>query len=214
MKRISLRLFFALATFFVGVSISTFWVLNQSVSNIETSNSVTKCQFPADFPEQYSDSRDFLGQQQALITGIPASFWEIPLEGLPKCISEAYRFVLIPNSQSPIAIRIWRSGNKQMLVAKKLHNGSYPIYKATNSLTEEEWLKFKSLLNQSSFWEMPKFNKDEPASRGEIKWIMEAIKDNKYHNVQVFTPSEEFRDACKYLLKLSKSELKNEYMAY
>jgi hypothetical protein len=212
MKRIIGGFIFALATFFAGFTVSIFWISDRPIPVIEIPGE-KRCQFPGDFPG-YEDNRGSLGQKQSLITGVPANFWEVPLESLPVCISEIYRFVLIPDSQTPLAIRIWRAGDERWVVAKKLHDAHSPVYISTDSATEDEWRKFKSLLDRASFWEMPKFNEDKPVLNGETKWIMEALKGDKYHNVQILNPRNEFREACRYLLKLSKSRLENEYSDY
>jgi hypothetical protein len=47
-------------------------------------------------------------------------FQGMPFEELPLCVDESYRLIWIPTFHTPVSVRIWRSGEKQFLVAKRL----------------------------------------------------------------------------------------------
>ena len=208
MKRITLRLIIALLTFLIGVTLVTFWIVKRQRPS-QTSKTSPGC-IPVFDPKFYS------GQENGWGAVVLARFHEMPLENFPSCVDESYRLIWIPTFHSPVAARIWRSGDKRFLVAKQLDGkGGYGMgnlaLEEARSITEDEWLTFIRLLDQASYWEMPSIDAAPPPNDG-AAWVIEGAKERKYHNVNRHTPSIEFRASCAYLLKLS--GIKTEYERY
>jgi len=203
MKRLPTYLLITLLTFFIGLLVTAVWLLNRDVPEIETPKTEITCNFPTYEPKEYSlEKTDVLGR-----------FKEVSLENLPDCIDESYRLVLIPTFHSPVAIRIWRSDGKYFLVVKKLNGkGGYGMGELSDesirSLTEDEWLDFKSLLSQPPFWEMPTIDKNEAEPNDGATWMIEGGIRKKRHKVLRRTPFK----SCVYLLKLA--HLETEYEGY
>ncbi len=98
---------------------------------------------------------------------------------------------------------------KEVLGLKKFGKLSY---EKTRTLTEEEWLTFIKLLNESFFWDMPSIDtNDEPVPDGAV-WLMEGNSNKTYQEVQRLTPDKELRESFTYLLRLA--DLVNEYEGY
>jgi integrase len=141
---------------------------------------------------------------------------EQPLEKISDTVSESYRFFWIPSFNSPVVIRVWRTDNKKFLVVKEVVGKEFEIkklsYEKTKSLTDEEWIKFLELLDQSSFWNLPTIDIDDlPVYDGDL-YIFEGNKNKKFHEIHRITPSKEFRELGSYLINLS--GLKTEYEDY
>lgn len=65
-----------------------------------------------------------------------------------------------------------------------------------------EWDGFVSLLDRSCYWQLAAEN-DEMGNDG-AQWILEGIRDGRYHVVDRWTPrSGDYREACLDLLQLS-----------
>ena len=57
---------------------------------------------------------------------------------------------------------------------------------ATYGLTERAWCEFIRLLEEAKYWQSPSTKKwMESTAR---KWILEGVRDNRYHIVDRFTP--------------------------
>jgi len=153
MKRLSLRLTIALATFSIGISIVTFGLLTRPLPNID---------LPQHPPECASEFN-------AEITGDIGSAWrtkflarlrELPLKDSTANVDETYRLIWIPTFHKPTVIRIWRSGENYYIVTKRLNRKNDLTignlkFDQTRSLTAEKWHSFVSLINQSCFWNAP-----------------------------------------------------------
>jgi hypothetical protein len=106
----------------------------------------------------------------------------------------------------PIFVRIEKRIDKIELVFKELDGqGGEPnkiICEKKVSISEEQWCKFKELLNQADFWKMPTLiNNDGLDSAG---WILEGVKENHYQIVYRASPAQtKYREACVYLLELA-----------
>jgi len=212
MKRISIRLTIILITFFVGVTAATIWLFNLNNSSIEITETGIDCNFP-DFENSAISVKE---NKEANIT-ILERFQEIPLENLPDCIDESYRLVWIPTFHSSVVVRVWRSADKHFLVVKQLDGkGGYGMgnlaLNETRPLTENEWFNLVSLIERSSFWNMPTINKNEGEPNDGALWIVEGINGKKYHDVTRLTPNDEYRELAGYLIQLS--GLKTEYQMY
>lgn len=121
--------------------------------------------------------------------------------------TEIYRFLWLRSFDHPIFVRVERKQNKVRLFAKELDGdgGREPgrILKTYNhTLTGDEWRKFLSLLEQSDYWNLP--SKEDNLGRDGAEWILEGVRDNRYHIVDRWSPEKgEHREVCIYLLGLS-----------
>lgn len=120
---------------------------------------------------------------------------------------EVYRFLWLRTFHHPIFVRIERKGNSIRLFSKESNGaGGYEpgkVIRTTNTtLDETQWLDFLNLLGESKYWQMPA--EDKRSGFDGSQWILEGVKENRYHVVDRWTPETgEYREACIYLLKLS-----------
>ncbi len=206
MKRIALRLAIALLTFLIGIAAVTFWIVTRRESTKTTEKNLD-C-IPIYNPDVY------VGQEQTWGAVTLARFNEMPLENLPACVDESYRLVWMPTFHSPVAVRVWRSGDKYFLVAKQLDGrGGYGIgnlsIERTRSLTESEWMDFLNHIYPASFWGLSS-TIDEPLPNDGAAWVMEGIRNKQYHSVKRVNPQEQFADLIKYLIKMSGLETEHD----
>jgi hypothetical protein len=133
-----------------------------------------------------------------------AAMKEPSLLNLPAKPTHVYRFVWLRSFHRPIAVRVWRENCRSYLVAKELDGrGGYEpgklVHDKRKPLTETEWLGFLRLLNQTNYWQMPT-EIHEGGNEG-AEWILEGIRDGRYHIVERWSPrAGEYRAACLYLL--------------
>src|SRR5262252_10747569 len=78
---------------------------------------------------------------------------------------ETYRFLWLRTFHHPIAIRVWRKSEERNMAFKELDGaGGYDpgklIANRTRRLTADEWDKFIKLLQQASYWQLPKESKN------------------------------------------------------
>lgn len=124
---------------------------------------------------------------------------------------EVYRFLWLRTFHHPIAIRVERTNGEISLFAKEDRGaGGYEprgiIKDYKRQITEDEWCKFLSLVDESDYWRL---GEEESAGFDGARWVLEGVKEGRYHLVDRWTPqSGKYREACLYLLKLS--ELKVE----
>ena len=131
----------------------------------------------------------------------------MPLQSLPACVDESYRVTWVPTFHPPVAVRIWSAPGKRYLVTKELDGkGGYGMGNLSldemRPLSEEEWFKFKKLLTDASYWDLPSADNAPPPNDG-ASWVIEGVAHQQFHDVHRDAPSKEFRDACVYLVDLS-----------
>lgn len=120
---------------------------------------------------------------------------------------EIYRFLWLRTFHHPIFVRVERNQKEIKLFTKELDGaGGYKPGKLLKSneivLSQDDFCRFLNLLEEANYWQMPTEN-DALGFDG-AQWILEAVKENRYHVVDRWTPNKsEFRNACVYLLKLS-----------
>lgn len=215
MKRILIRLILALFTFFVGVSLTAFWLLSKDVPEvpIPQSEKIRASNF-------IHDTRISESERKLLEKDILKRFKEEPLKKYSDSTEEIYRLVLLPTFDAPVIIRVWCSGNEQFLTTKKLSGqGGFGLEKfgklsseKTQPLTENEWKTFTDLLNQAFFFDLPTLDKNELIVEDGALWVLEGIQGEIFHDVHRITPNEELLASCIYLLKLA--DLGKEYEGY
>lgn len=215
MKRILLRLILTLLTFAIGIYLSRLWVFSSKITSVPIPQSQEF--YDSNFP---FDSRISKNDKRFWNKEILVRFREKSLEQLPDSVDESYRLILIPTFDAPVTVRAWRFKNQYFLVAKKTNGeGGFGIesfgkvsYEKTRALTEEEWLSFIKLLDQSYFWDMPSINMNNVPEIDGATWIIEGNSNRKYHEVHRTISNKEFRESCAFLLKLA--DLENEYKQY
>lgn len=226
MKRLSLRLRIALATFFVGVAIVALWFFNRSNSVPDAAPKTSDC-YPI-FVDNF-DASDYKGVLTGRVFTINASkntksvsdeevngevtanlfkrFREMPLTSQGVCVDESYRLTWIPTFHAPTVIRAWRSDDKYFVVTKRLNGkGGYGLgdleTEQTHSLSAEEWQSFGSLINQASFWKIPSAI-EEPMPQDGATWTFEGFSNGKFHSVLRVMPSKELTQIFRNLFVLS-----------
>jgi hypothetical protein len=121
--------------------------------------------------------------------------------------AEIYRFLWLRSFDHPIFVRVERRRHHIEIFTKELDGaGGYEPGKSLRTgnynLTKEEWNKFTTLLESANYWNMP--NENEDLGHDGAEWILEGVKENRYHIVDRWSPREgNYREACIYLLKLS-----------
>jgi hypothetical protein len=121
---------------------------------------------------------------------------------------EVYRFLWLRTFHHPIAVRLERDGYSVKLKAVEFDGaGGYEpgrVLRTDNvSISLDEWCEFIRRLEQATFWQQETVDPRESGNDGS-QWILEAVKDQRYHVVDRWTPEEgAFKDACVYLLRLS-----------
>lgn len=236
MKQIPLKLSVALGTFFFGLALVAAWFyfirLNNSewmppslVFNNETSKPREGLYVCKDFSNKFEnrtmyfphnilnddeerDSKRIRWYSKHLKAMNEPSFLSVPDE-----VNETYRFLWLRSFHHPIAVRVWRIGEQRCLTVKELDGeGGYEPGKITfnqsRELSEDEWVTFSVKLHHANFWELTTLGDDVVGVDG-ARWIVEGVKDNKYHIVDRWSPEyENYRSACLYLLKISGLKIK------
>jgi hypothetical protein len=133
---------------------------------------------------------------------------------------EIYRFTWLRTFHNPVSIRVEKQNNVIHLLVKICKGqGGYKAgdisFDTTISITTNEWITLKNKIEEINFWQLRTEKKEDLGSDGS-EWIIEAVKENKYHMVTRWTPSidrqENFGIIGKYLLSLSKIPIEKDEM--
>lgn len=125
---------------------------------------------------------------------------------------EIYRFLWLRTFRHPIFVRVERRQNEFKLFTKELNGaGGYEprevLRDESRNLDQTEWCEFLKLLEQANYWALSTDLSDDSGNDG-AQWILEGVKENRYHVVDRWTPrTGEYRAACLYLLRLSGVEV-------
>ncbi|MGI8543653.1 MAG: hypothetical protein ACR2MD_09285 [Aridibacter sp.] len=125
---------------------------------------------------------------------------------------EIYRFTWLRTFHHPVIVRLEKQKNEVKVIYKELDGaGGYEpgkiIKETENSINNKDWCKFIKLLNETDYWQMPTQKIDEWGNDGAI-WILEGVKDNRYHSVDRWTPRKgNYREVGLFMLKLSDFDL-------
>ncbi len=107
---------------------------------------------------------------------------------------QSYRFVWLRTFHHPLAVRldIMSDGRGKLTVKIANGTGGYKpgtlIENTTASVTQQQTGKFLEQVRDARFWELPSFEKT--SGRDGAEWIIEGVKNGKYHVVNRWTPSE------------------------
>ncbi len=119
---------------------------------------------------------------------------------------ELYRFTRL-NNHHTMTIRVYQLEKKRFLIAKKLsrtgkHRSEEQTHNIRCQLTKKEWQTILEHVKKSSFWSLASRKVD--VGLDGAQWIMEGVKNGKYHVVDRWSPDKgSYRDFCDYLLTIS-----------
>lgn len=233
MKRLSLRVFIAIAAFAVGVAVATFYRLRDIPASSRPKLPIAEARLEDNcypgrskaislttgtsyFPKELlSQSERHARMMNEWYQKFLVAMEEAPLFSPDKNALESYRFLWLRSFDHPVAVRIWRSSTDHFISVKELSGaGGYEpgsfILREQRRITADEWDTFMSLLKHSCYWDLPTEALDDRGLDG-AEWILEGVRDDRYHLVDRWTPqSGSFREACLYLLKLSQLPIDTE----
>jgi hypothetical protein len=121
---------------------------------------------------------------------------------------QIYRFTWLRTFHHPVAVRltIMKDGTGELFAKLTSGAGGYEpgllIENRMTTLTSSQVKSFLNHLNKSEFWEMT--SKLPPEGEDGAQWIIEGVKNRKYHLVDRWCPKPgEFREAAITLINLS-----------
>jgi hypothetical protein len=221
LMRIFLKLGVALVTFTLGVSIAAvYWLyrlpdasLPEVVEFYATPTSfpglsipVKKSSAQTEYFHVARSPRELWRFPTTWYTGQLKAMNELPLAAL-ESEDESYRFLWLRSFHRPVAIHVWRTGDRYFMVVKRLNGkggydpGTFDLYWA-RSLSVNDWAGFIMHLEHSNYWLMP--TKDDRMFFDGAQWILESYREGRYHVVDRQSPDDgAYRDACMYLLRQS-----------
>ena|SRR3989338_3048472 len=122
-----------------------------------------------------------------------------------------YRFLSLPTWGSPTAItfRLNDEGTGKLVIKKTDGQGGYEpgklVLDKTISLDERQTKEILEQFKKLDFWKLPV--KDDVMGLDGTQWIIEGVKEGRYHIVDRWTPgSGDFYDTCRLLFRISELE--------
>jgi len=119
---------------------------------------------------------------------------------------ETYRFLWLRTFHQPILVRVDRNRNEIALLVAELagHGGYEPGGLVRNDVFEfsqKDWCEMMTLLKKADYWQQPT-NIDHRGYDG-AEWVLEAVKENRYHIVDRWSPREgdDYREVGLFLLR-------------
>lgn len=105
--------------------------------------------------------------------------------------TEVYRFLWLRTFHHPVAVRVVCRQDGDMIVCKMCAGaGGYEpgrlILNRSAPFSPQQKTQLKALLESSGFWELS--SQDTSFGRDGSQWIVEAVKDGRYHIVDRWTP--------------------------
>lgn len=106
---------------------------------------------------------------------------------------QTYRFVWLRTFHHPIAVRLDVMGNGSGVLTVKIANGAggYEpgklIENTSAPVTQKQTEEFLKRIDSLGFWELPSFDESQSGFDGS-RWIVEGVKDGKYHVADRWTP--------------------------
>ena len=74
-----------------------------------------------------------------------SAFQELPLYTMPDCVDEAYSLTWIPSFHEPVLVRVWRSGDRAFMVAKRLDNKGWSRFGKVSESNSRPLTKFSGV---------------------------------------------------------------------
>ena len=109
--------------------------------------------------------------------------------------AESYRFVWLRTFDHPVVVRVDIQADGGAALTTKVSNGAggYEpgklVENTSRPLTKRQTEKFLATIQRLQFWELPTHETPETAGCDGSQWIIEGIKDGKYHVVDRWTPA-------------------------
>jgi len=109
--------------------------------------------------------------------------------------SESYRFLWLRSFLHPVAVRLDVKPDGSAVVTAKIGSGAADLKagaltnNTSKSLTAEQVRSFLALINDSGFWTLPTHLDGSGGADG-AEWIIEGVKNGKYHVVARWSPEE------------------------
>lgn len=116
----------------------------------------------------------------------------LQLASKPSC--ESYRFVWLRTFHHPVVVRLDIRADGIGELTTKVSNGAggykpgQIIQNLSRPLTREQTNMFLARLGKDKFWELPSY--ENSGGNDGSQWIIEGVKDGKYHVVDRWTPNE------------------------
>ena len=107
--------------------------------------------------------------------------------------TQSYRFLWLRSFHNPIAVRLDVMADGTGRITVKVANGAggYKpgklIKNTSRSMAQEKTDKFLEQIKEAGFWKIPSYEKTFGFDGAQ--WIIEGVKDGKYHVVDRWTPS-------------------------
>ena len=109
--------------------------------------------------------------------------------------AESYRFVWLRTFHHPIIVRVDIQANGGAELTTKVSSGAggYEpgklVENTSRPLTQKQIEKFLATIQRLQFWELPTHETPETVGCDGSQWIIEGIKNGKYHVVDRWTPA-------------------------
>ena len=188
--------------------------------SVKTSNEFEILPLPQDSSVFYFVTKPTLQDtsQSALDTFVNAWYSKMlfalkePIISNYKGDKEIYRFTWLRTFHHPVSIRLEKQDNIIKLFSKISSGaGGYEpghlIMDTSFNVAEDDYRSLINKLEEANFWNIPTEKRDNNGEDGS-EWIIEAIKDNKYHMATRWTPTKDyeksFRKVGEYLINISK----------
>jgi hypothetical protein len=199
MRRILIRVSIALVAFALGI-------VSASVA-IKRPNTVSPPRPAGDCVPRYDENVIAKSLREDDDPQFFSAFQELPLYAMPDCVDEAYSLTWIPAFHEPVLVRVWRSGDRAFIVAKRLDNRGWSRFGTVNeensrALTRFEWRDFTDLLKRKSYWELPSTVDGMVPHDGAV-WLIDGLRSKQYHWVTRRVPNKDYAEICKHLIRLS-----------
>jgi len=113
-----------------------------------------------------------------------------------KLSSESYRFVWLRTFHHPVVVRLDIRADRVGELTAKVSNGAggykpgQIIQNVSRPLTREQTNMFLAQVGRANFWQLPSYENSRREGEDGSQWIIEGVKDGKYHVVDRWTPSE------------------------
>ncbi len=107
---------------------------------------------------------------------------------------ESYRFVWLRTFHHPVIVRLNLRSDGTGDLTTKVSSGAggyapgHVIENKSRPVTREEVEKFLARVRQGQFWDLPSHESPDAAGLDGSQWIIEGVKEGKYHVVDRWTP--------------------------
>jgi hypothetical protein len=199
MKRILPRVSVAAITFALGIAFAAI--------SIKQPNTISPPTPAGDCVPRYDENVIAKSLREDDDPQFFSAFQELPLYAMPDCVDEAYSLTWIPSFHAPVLVRVWRSGDRAFIVAKRLDSRGWSNFGKVNEtngreLIKFEWRDFTDLLNRKSYWELSSTTDEMSPNDGAV-WLIEGVRSKQFHWVRRRIPNEDYAEICKHLIRLS-----------